>query len=200
MGKKGKSKYDGSIEKNQKFNKWMVVDNKIFLEKEAKVLCRCTECNITEKHVPILHLINGLSKSCTKCGFSRKQSENPAWKGYKEIPFAWFSNYFIRKGKKRTGSITIEDIYNLWIKQNKKCSLSGVEINFTKNDIEGITASIDRIDSKKEYDLDNIQLVHKDVNLMKNKFNEEYFINMCKKIVENNEKRLDTTTLYKRNG
>lgn len=192
MGKKGKSKYEGKIEKNQQYNKWLVLDDKIILEKEAKVLCKCLECSITEKYVPVLHLINGTSKRCSICGYSRKLNKNSQWKGYMGIPFAWFSNYFLRKGKKRKGSVTIEDIYNLWIKQNKKCALSGIDIDFTKNEKIGITASIDRIDSNGEYHLNNIQLVHKDINLMKNSFKEEYFLNICKKITEYNEKRLDT--------
>jgi hypothetical protein len=45
------------------------------------------------------------------------------------------------------------------------------------------TASLDRIDSSRGYTADNIQWVHKHVNLMKRSFNEEYFINTCKQIV-----------------
>ena len=113
--------------------------------------------------------------------------KNPAWKGFKEIPYSWFSKYFERKGKKRTGNISIEEVYDIWILQNKKCALSGLDIDFIKRN-KGITASIDRIDSNKEYVLGNIQLVHKDVNLMKNKFNQDYFVDMCKKICHENSK------------
>jgi hypothetical protein len=196
MGKKGISKYDGAIKKNQQYNKWLVLDDKVVIEKEAKVLCKCLECNVTEKYLPILQLINGISKRCSVCGYSRKLNENPQWKGYKEIPFAWFSKYFLRKGrKKRIGSVKIEDIYELWIKQEKKCALSGIDISFNKDEKNGITASIDRIDSKREYHLENIQLVHKDINLMKNSFDQNYFLTICKKITQYNEKRLDTRVI-----
>ena len=109
--------------------------------------------------------------------------KNAFWKGYKDIPFHWFSKYFLRRGRggKRSGNITIEQIYDLWIMQNKKCKLSGLDIDFIRRD-SGVSASIDRIDSSKEYTIDNVQLVHKDVNLMKNHFNQDYFINMCKMI------------------
>jgi hypothetical protein len=71
----------------------------------------------------------------------------------------------------------------LYKKQLGKCALSGVNIGF--NDLyNGHSASIDRIDSKKEYDIDNIQLVHKDVNLMKNHFDQTYFLETCKRISE----------------
>lgn len=187
MGKKGQTKYEGKFLKNQLFNKWIVLDETVVVIKEASILCRCTECNITEKYVPVLQLINGVSKRCSVCGYSRKQSENPAWKGYNEIPYSWFSKYFERKNKKRIGTITIEDVYNIWIKQDKKCALSGIDISFEKNE-NGISASIDRIDSKKEYEIDNVQLVHKDVNLMKNRFNQNYFIEICEKIINEKNK------------
>ena len=115
-----------------------------------------------------------------------KRHNNSQWKGYKEIPYGWFSKYFERKGRKRAipGDITIQQVHELWEKQSRKCALSGIEIGFYdcgKNH----SCSIDRIDSSKEYTLDNIQLVHKDVNLMKNKFSQEYFLETCRKITEN---------------
>lgn len=117
-----------------------------------------------------------------------KKDKNSQWKGYKEIPYSWFSKYFERKRKlknnkkQKEGDITIEQIYTLWLKQDKKCSLSGIEIGFYDGKNNSHTASIDRIDSDLGYILSNVQLVHKDVNIMKNKFSNHYFIEMCKKI------------------
>jgi hypothetical protein len=133
---------------------------------------------------------NSVCKSCrsVRANKSSKRNnigeKNAFWKGYKDIPFHWFSKYFLRKGKKRSGDITIEQVYNLWIKQDKKCKLSGLDIDFIRRD-NGVSASIDRIDSSKEYTIDNIQLVHKDINLMKNYFNQEYFISICKMVTNN---------------
>jgi hypothetical protein len=135
---------------------------------------------------------NSLCKSCV-CIVRNKATvrtgvNNSQWKGYKGIPYAWFSRYFERQGskKKRTGTITIAQVYELWIQQGKKCKLSGVDIGFY-DDNKTHTCSIDRIDSLLEYTLENIQLVHKDVNLMKNRFNNEYFIAMCKNIATTNK-------------
>jgi len=134
---------------------------------------------------------NGMCKSCRSVIANKsskrntKKENNSQWKGYEEIPYGWFSKYFKRANKrtnnKRTGDITIQDIHALWIKQNKKCALSRVTIGFC-DDGKGHTCSIDRIDSLKEYTLDNVQLVHKDVNRMKNNFDQTYFINVCKLI------------------
>lgn len=186
MGKKGTTKYDGKFKINDMCGKWLILDDKIIIEKEAKVFCKCTECNLTERYVPAFQLVNGVSQRCSICGFSNKKENNPSWRGYKEIPYAWFSKYFIRGNKKRSGNITIQEVYDLWIKQNKKCKLSGLYIDFVKTQ-NGISASIDRIDSKQEYIISNIQLVHKDINLMKNHFNQDYFLDVCEKIT--NEKK-----------
>ena len=70
------------------------------------------------------------------------------------------------------------------IKQNKRCSLTGTEIQFRKGRNKIQTASLDRIDSTKPYTKQNIQWVHKDINRMKGSLSEENFFNYCKKIVE----------------
>jgi hypothetical protein len=184
MGKKGATKYDNYFNENQLYGSWLILSGKVIVEKEAKVLCRCTECGITERYVPAFQLVKGVSKRCSLCGYSNKNENNPAWKGYKEIPYSWFSKYFERKNRKRYGDISIKDVYDLWLKQNKKCSLSGLDIDFIKRE-DGISASIDRIDSKEEYTINNVQLVHKNVNLMKNHFNQDYFLELCKMIVKN---------------
>lgn len=79
--------------------------------------------------------------------------------------------------------ITIDDILILWNSQGGLCSLSGIEL---KNSEDVFNASLDRIDSSKEYTIDNIQLVLKEVNYMKQSLSQEYFINLCKKISNNN--------------
>ena len=47
--------------------------------------------------------------------------------------------------------------------------------------------SIDRIDSKVGYTKDNIQIVLKEVNLMKNTLSHEEFIKICKLVTATNE-------------
>lgn len=135
---------------------------------------------------------NSNCKSCTcilrnTSGLMSIKDKNSQWKGYKEIPYNWFSNYFERgvKKNKRMGNITIEEVYDMWISQNKKCKLSNLNIGFY-DDGKTHTCSIDRIDSSKEYTSDNIQLVHKDINMMKRIYSNGYFIKMCKMVANNN--------------
>ena len=84
-------------------------------------------------------------------------------------------------------NITKEYLWDLFLKQNKKCALSGVDIVFIKKSNK-TTASLDRIDSSKGYIEGNVQWVHKDINTMKWNHPTEYFIKMCQNVVNHNKK------------
>lgn len=161
------------------------------MEKEYKRICpRCNKELLYSSYKTHHQAIkrNSVCRSCRTsiANMSPKRDnrleKNAAWKGVDCIPYSWFSKYFERANKKRTGDITIEQVYKMWIDQDKKCNLSGLSIGFKDSGKYGNTCSIDRIDSLKEYTLDNIQLVHKDINIMKNKFDNQYFIEICKLI------------------
>ena len=112
------------------------------------------------------------------------KEKNPAWKGYKGMPYNWFSKYFERGRNKRSGSITLQEVYVLYLHQEGYCALTGQSLTWGPLEDGTYNISIDRIDSSKEYELDNIQLVHKDVNIMKNQFSQEYFIQVCQWVVD----------------
>lgn len=79
-------------------------------------------------------------------------------------------------------NLTIEQIWYLYEKQNGKCALSGIKIDFGKQAKLPNTASLDRIDSLKPYIIDNVQWLHKDVNKMKMNLDQDRFIHLCKLI------------------
>lgn len=92
----------------------------------------------------------------------------------------------VRGAKDRDLEVTIciEDIWDLFVQQNKKCALTNWDIIFDQRKTL-TTASVDRIDSSKGYALDNIQIVHKKVNKLKMDFSENDFFAMCKAIANN---------------
>lgn len=127
------------------------------------------------------------------CGCKRymKGNEKPQWNGAGEISGGWWYNRVSRERdqKRRTkvpATVTIEFAWDLFLKQNRKCALSGVDLVISTTHHYN-TASIDRIDSSKGYEEDNIQWVHKHINFMKRTYSQEYFIEMCKKVAENNK-------------
>lgn len=44
--------------------------------------------------------------------------------------------------------------------------------------------SIDRIDSSEGYLKGNVQLLHKDVNMAKQQYSQDYFVEMCKAVAD----------------
>jgi hypothetical protein len=71
------------------------------------------------------------------------------------------------------------------------CYFSGIELKIgTYSRIDGRhdigNASLDRINSNKGYEEGNVVWVYKPINVMKNIFSPEEFINMCKLIADYN--------------
>ena len=89
--------------------------------------------------------------------------------------------------KKRREHLTLDDVVNLYCKQKGLCAISGVEMTY--NQFGGkcpTNISIDRIDSSKGYELENVQLVCSLVNTMKMQYSTEELIKWCKQIVNYN--------------
>jgi hypothetical protein len=131
-----------------------------------------------------------LRKSCG-CFLNREGIDSPIFKGYKELPHRVFSKIKGEAAKRNIDfNITIEEMWNLFLKQNRKCALTGVKIYFPKSskdeNIGNRTASLDRIDSGKGYTIDNVQWVHKDVNIMKRDIKQDRFIEICDTISKYN--------------
>lgn len=161
--------------------KWTVIGDDVRENRVTKMLCVC-DCG-TKKYVNRDSVLFGRSTGCRKCS-GMNGANNPAYKGTKNIP----GNYWgiLKKSaaiRSLPVEITIEDLDKKLVEQGFKCALSGMDISFSGGKKgKKWTASVDRIDSKVGYVYDNIQFVHKDVNLMKNRFDEGYFIDVCQKI------------------
>jgi hypothetical protein len=91
-------------------------------------------------------------------------------------------NKFKRSAKSRSinWNLSIEQMFSIF---NGKCALTGWDIS---TDYLSETASLDRIDSKKGYSIDNVQWVHSMVNMCKNKYDQQKFLDMCKAIAAKN--------------
>lgn len=150
-------------------------------------------------------LKNALRLKETRRVKALKQFKNPDqretrkknnWKGYKEIAGTNWTYY--KKGALSRGfefNITIEYAWDLFLKQGKKCALSGQEIGFniktgslSKYGYQKNTASLDRIDSKKGYVEGNVQWLHKDINKLKSNLDEKEFIKLCTLVSNKNKK------------
>lgn len=151
-------------------------------------LCDCSNCG--KKDYPVLPtaLLKGWT---TSCGCRRDQyqkivgSKNKTFTGYEDIRGSWWAHVKrCARDRNLIFEITKEQVWALYLAQNRLCKLSKLPIVFG-GDLSKTTASLDRIDSALPYVLSNIQLVHKDVNIMKNSLIQSRFITLCKRIAEN---------------
>lgn len=176
----------------QKFGKLTVLEKvptKFKTHKTTYWLCLC-ECGAkTEVARSNLKTTGkGGVKSCG-CLIYRRRENSPFWTGTGEISNTLISKIkHNAKRRKVQFSVDTQYLWDLFIKQNRKCALSGLPIAFSQchNDLHTskFTASLDRIDSRDGYVVGNVQWVHKDINMMKQRYSVDYFIEMCQHVTK----------------
>lgn len=184
------------VRQGLRFGKLLVlgVDGK---NKHGSTTWRCI-CNCGgESVVPGKDLVSGNSKSCG-CGQHRTGVNHPLWSGFGEISGFYLSQLrqrSIERNKRGRDSasefsVTAEFLWDLFLRQDRKCALSGLSISFAPSSkTRGEqTASLDRIDSSKGYIHGNVQWVHKLINQMKMNLSDSDFIELCRNVAENNTK------------
>lgn len=157
-------------------------------KKSIRWICKC-DCGNTVSVIGN-SLTSKQTTQCNKCKYKEKQLN-----GY----ISAFRLRSIKQGAKKRNiyfdpKIDRKYLWKLFLKQDKKCTLSNLPIHFAETKKQelyhkGTTASLDRINSSKGYTENNIQWVHKDINKMKRNLNQKDFIQICKNIWSyNNEK------------
>ena len=152
--------------------------------------CRCN-CGSDKDITLSSHALkDGHTRSCG-CLLNPSGKRHPNFVGYGDMPGGMFKRIeHGAKNRKISFSITKKQIWDLFEKQNRKCALSGMTLQFgvnsrIKEKKRECTASVDRVDNTKGYVKGNIQWVHKDINKMKNTHSQEYFIKICNLVSEN---------------
>jgi hypothetical protein len=148
--------------------------------------CECGNfCFVTSSN---LNYGTTSSCGCHKAELDKRSGiKSRGWKGHEGISLSFF-NAIKHNAKKRNidFKITISYIWDLYLFQNKKCSISGVDIKFKSNHrTPDGTVSLDRIDSSKGYIKGNVQWIHKDLQKMKWEFEENKFYEWIKIIYQN---------------
>ena len=167
--------------------------------RKTKAICCSPECLFKYRAVNKDKCLNGLPILCNKHGLHsewryKKSNSNTVCrkclreqmnKSYndptKKLNFLLSWARHRAKKFEREFDLDKEFLEQMLIKQNNKCALSG--ITFISNDPQ-FDMSIDRIDSKRGYSKDNVQLVTTIINTMKMQFSMEDFVDMCSCIVK----------------
>lgn len=148
-----------------------------FVNKRKMAKCVCDCGNLI--NIRYDSLTKTLSCGCLKGSSMKRKLINE--KDYKKYKINKTIYADIKKTAKRRNiefNLSIDYLWELFIKQNKKCSLSGLDLQFS-NLSTYKTASLDRIDSSKGYIEGNVQWVHKDINRMKSFLYQDNFIELC---------------------
>lgn len=148
-------------------------DVQIYKRFDGKWCSTCSGCGVEQAYTRKDHAKQSelTDWQCKKCATQSKRFAQNASVGR----VASLYNKF-RKSANSRGIL-----WNISIKEFKDCytgycALTGWEINM---DYLNCTASFDRIDSSKSYEIGNIQWVHTMVNMCKNKYSQKSFVEMC---------------------
>lgn len=174
----------------------------------------CIKCN-TEHLIRADILKSGQAKQCRACSNKEKYLQNKkdkkiAFKGYSVShqgtgDFTKTQLFRIKMSAKKRKIywddkyMTTENLWDLLKQQDNRCKLSGLPIHLSKGDniplttnhsnldYSGWNASLDRIDSSKGYIEDNLQWLHRNINIMKNSYPQNYFIELCELVTFKNK-------------
>jgi hypothetical protein len=102
-----------------------------------------------------------------------------------------------RRGKKhlwQSTCITYEFLQEMYDQQEGRCAVTGIQMTHKRGDRgEYRNVSIDRMDSDKGYEPDNVRLVCKAVNLMKHEMEQSELEFWCLAILEGNRSNSPVT-------
>lgn len=144
-------------------------------------LCQCSCGNLTRRAGHDLKRTDKTGYQSCGCRKYLKGKENPNWSGCGDISgFFWSNVKFNAKHRNLKVSLTIEEAWELFLWQERRCALTGWELSFNNPK----TASLDRIDSSLNYTLDNVQWTHKEVNKIKWQLHEDRFVEICRAVAE----------------
>lgn len=135
--------------------------------------CFCDCGNKCEKRDTAVSAAFSSKSDIFSCGCAMYQyakgNANYLWTGCGDISGKYWSS--CKSGAKIRNidfSVNISDAWFVFLKQNKKCAVTGCELTFSSSmEYNKFAASMDRIDSSLPYIADNIQWVHKTINNMK---------------------------------
>ena len=136
----------------------------------------CKGCNKKESETKFARW-GMLCRRCVRQKWPRRLSE---YYGKSLENFVRYRLSSIRSKKKRQVDITLQDVCELYNKQNGQCALSGLLLSFKTHSPDAL--SIDRIDSTIGYVPNNIQLVCTCLNLAKNSFDNDTILAFLEKL------------------
>ena len=147
----------------------------------------CPSCGVQQTYLRKNYAVcsEKMGKECKKCANSKPEN-NTHLGFYKGVLRASFVHKY-KTGAETRGiewDVSFDYLADLLIEQGFKCALSDAPLDAME---VSNNCSLDRIDSSKGYIESNVQWVTNMVNMSKQSYTQEDFIDMCKAIA-NKEK------------
>lgn len=146
----------------------------------------CPECRKDQSYLRKNYAEESLrlNKLCKGCSNKKTENSNRGW--HRGVRVSWFNKF--KTGAETRGikwDLDIDYVASLMEFQKNSCALTGWSIEFPESGHpQNAPASIDRIDSSKGYIEGNVQLVTRHVNMMKQHYSQDYFIEVCKAVAD----------------
>ncbi len=190
-----KSKKNNLIHINQTYGFLTVVEKlgQIYYQdkKDTKIYWKC-KCICGKILIKATNTIYRNMHRNQSCGCVSKSFDYNTGEYFKCDIGVAILNGIRNEAKKRNleFNITLKDLWLQYIKQNKKCALTGIDLTIAKTFRQKphTNSSLDRIDSSRGYTKDNIQWVYKPINTMKMDLSMKEFIRLCKLVTEKHSK------------
>lgn len=149
-------------------------------EKLWLMQCKCDKQYTAHTSV----LINGNTKSCGCLRLERFGVPLGL-----EVNYTWYKCYIkSARERKLEFNLTIQDIVDLFAEQQGVCALTGRKLILPTTSklyrSNKYTASIDRINNDLGYTKENIQIIHKELNMVKWILSNDDFIKLCKEVTD----------------
>lgn len=141
----------------------------------------CPTCGVMKSYLRKNYAVESLkaNKECKACSNKKVDNCHRGW--HRGIRISWFNKF--KTGAETRGlewNLSLDNLADLYEQQNYRCALTDVDIVFPEvGHPQKALASIDRIDNKKGYVENNVQLVTRQVNMMKQAYDQEIFIATC---------------------
>jgi hypothetical protein len=144
-------------------------------------LCRCKRCG-TEKEIRQTFILSKHARSCGCLRF-RSGQEHPCWQGTGELYLDQFTAIKASAIKRNLEfSVDAEFLWNLFLKQNRRCDLTGLPLSLIKKGRKRGSASLDRTNNEEGYTKTNVRWVHQTANLIKRTLSDEELLFWVSKI------------------
>lgn len=163
----------------------LILPAEVYKGEDGRWYKPCPSCGDEQSYLRRNYAIMSYNegKECKAC--SNRKPENNSHKGWiKGVLRSSFAYKYQANAALRgiDWEVAYEYLADLLIEQDFKCALTGWDIDAME--VNKNTASLDRIDSSKGYVKGNVQWVSKMVNMSKQQYTQEEFIDMCTAVAD----------------